>query len=108
MNCVKSAIKSTVSISDFNKGLAGKIFKSVNQDGAKVVMKNNKAECVLLSPKEYVELMDKIEDLEDYIMTLERESQTSEKTYTLEEVEKKFGITKDDLDNVSEEDLVIE
>ena len=108
MNSVKSAIKSTVSISDFNKGLAGKIFKSVNEDGAKVVMKNNKAECVLLSPKEYVELMDKIEDLEDYIMALERESQPNEKTYTLEEVEKKFGITKDDLDNVSEEDLEIE
>ena len=51
---IASAIRNTVPISLFNRGLAGKIFNEVKQSGAKVVMKNNAAECVLLSPEEYV------------------------------------------------------
>ena len=59
---VISAIKNTVPISLFNRGQAGKIFEDVRKNGAKVVMKNNVAECVLLSPEEYVRLMDALND----------------------------------------------
>lgn len=62
MSSIIGAIKNTVSISLFNKGLAGKIFEEVKNTGAKVVMKNNVAECVLISPKEYVKLMDEINE----------------------------------------------
>ena len=62
MTSVMSAIKNTVPITQFNRGLAGKIFEEVKQTGAKVVMKNNTAECVLLSPEEYVRLMDELND----------------------------------------------
>ena len=55
---ITSAIRDTISISLFNRGLAGKIFEDVKQSGAKVVMKNNSAECVLMSPDEYIRLMD--------------------------------------------------
>ena len=47
MASVMSAITNTVPITQFNRGLAGKIFDEVKQCGAKVVMKNNTAECVL-------------------------------------------------------------
>ena len=47
MASVISAIKNTVPISLFNRGQAGKIFEDVRKNGAKVVMKNNVAECVL-------------------------------------------------------------
>ena len=60
MASVISAIKNTVPISLFNRGQAGKIFEDVRKSGAKVVMKNNVAECVLLSPEEYVRLMDAV------------------------------------------------
>lgn len=49
---VMPIIKDTVSITHFNKGKAGKIFREVNETGAKAVMKNNVPECVLMSPKE--------------------------------------------------------
>ncbi len=62
MNNMTNAIKNTISISLFNRGLAGKIFEDVKVTGAKVVMKNNAAECVLLSPDEYVRLMDEVND----------------------------------------------
>ena len=62
MASVMSAITNTVPITQFNRGLAGKIFEEVKQCGAKVVMKNNVAEWVLISPDEYVRLMDELND----------------------------------------------
>ena len=60
MDSIRSAIENTVSISLFNRGLAGKIFNEVKHYGAKVVMKNNTPECVLLSPEEYIRLLDEL------------------------------------------------
>lgn len=62
MDTIRGAIENTVSISQFNKGLAGRVFEEVKRCGAKVVMKNNMAECVLMSPAEYVRLMDEVND----------------------------------------------
>ena len=62
MKSVMSALRDTVPINQFNRGLAGKIFEDVKKSGAKVVMKNNTAECVLLSPEEYAKLIDEICD----------------------------------------------
>ena len=100
---ISSAIKDTISISLFNRGLAGKIFEDVKQSGAKVVMKNNTAECVLMSPTEYVELMDEVNDAR--LLTLANERITSFDSSKLIESEKLFeelGITKEDLDSVGE------
>lgn len=47
MNVVRTILESTVPISQFNRGLAGKID-----------MKNNEPECVLLSPDDYIALID--------------------------------------------------
>ena len=41
MPSVVSAIRDTVPITQFNRGLAGQIFEDVKTHGAKVVMKNN-------------------------------------------------------------------
>ena len=60
MDSIRGAIENTVSISLFNKGLAGRIFEDVKRYGVKVVMKNNSAECVLMSLEEYVRLMDEV------------------------------------------------
>lgn len=57
MNNIMGAIQNTISISLFNRGLVGKIFDEVKKYGAKVVMKNNVVECVLMSPDEYTRLM---------------------------------------------------
>ena len=61
MNSLVNAIKNTVPITQFNRGLAGKIFEDVKKQGAKVVMKNNTPECVLMSPEEYLSLMEEVE-----------------------------------------------
>ena len=52
MASILGAITNTIPIGLFNRGQAGKIFDDVRKSGAKVVMKNNTAACVLLSPDE--------------------------------------------------------
>ena len=95
---VTSAIRDTVSISDLNRGLAGKIFEEVRKAGAKVVMKNNAAECVLLSPEEYVRMMDELEEAKLYALAMERLSRDNpHRTVSQEEMDARFGVTEDDL-----------
>ena len=100
---ITSAIKDTISISLFNRGLAGKIFEDVKQSGAKVVMKNNTAECVLMSPDEYVKLMDEVNDARLLSIANERmQSFNPDNLISGEKLYKKFGITDKDLDSVGE------
>ena len=87
---IASAIRDTISISLFNRGLAGKIFEEVKQSGAKVVMKNNAAECVLLAPDEYIRIMDHYDP---------------NTAISGEDLYKELGISKEDLDNFGEVDI---
>ena len=59
---VISAIRDTVPIGQFNRGFAGKVFEDVRRTGPKVVIKNNMPECVLISPEEYAQMVDEIND----------------------------------------------
>lgn len=103
MSSVVSAIRNTIPISHFNRGLAGKIFDEVKASGAKVVMKNNVAECVLLSPDEYVRLMDEVNDARLLAVAAERmSSYDPAKLISEEEMDKKLGITEKELDSVGE------
>ena len=95
--------RDTISISLFNRGLAGKIFEDVKQSGAKVVMKNNSAECVLLSPEEYVILMDEVNDARLLSLANERmQNFNSTNLIPGEALYKELGITKEDLDAIGE------
>ena len=99
MASVLSAITNTIPISQFNRGLAGKIFDEVKQCGAKVVMKNNVAECVLLSPEEYIAIIDELEDM--YLMAEARsrmDNFNADKLISREEFDRRFGITEDDIE----------
>lgn len=91
MSSVMSAIQKTVPISQFNKGLAGKIFEEVKRTGAKVVMKNNTAECVLLSPEEYTQLIDEMNDAKLLAIALQR-TKSNSKTISQEEFDAMFPI----------------
>ena len=98
MTSVMSAIKNTVPITQFNRGLAGKIFEEVKQTGAKVVMKNNTAECVLLSPEEYVRLMDELNDARLLAVASERMAHSDPSNLSSEEeMNRRLGVTEDDL-----------
>jgi toxin-antitoxin system, antitoxin component, PHD family len=107
MKSVMSALRDTVPINQFNRGLAGKIFEEVKKSGAKVVMKNNTAECVLLSPEEYAKLIDEICDARLLLLASDRMSRADlSKTVSQEEVYRELGLSAADL--LGEEDVELE
>ena len=79
-----------VPITRFNKGEASKIFDEVESSGIKIVVKNNKPACVLLSPAQYENLMEMLSD-----------------AILLAEAEKRMAAN-DDSENISHEDLLAE
>ena len=102
MNII-SAIENTIPISQFNRGLAGKIFAEVRQSGAKVVMKNNVPECVLISPQEYVRIMDALNDARLLTIAAERMEHFDRSALISEtEIQNSLGITDDELSDYDE------
>lgn len=92
MNSIRSAIESTIPISLFNRGLAGKIFDEVKKYGAKVVIKNNVPECVLLSPDEYIRLLDEANDARLLAVATERMSHYDPSSLVSQmQVDREFG-----------------
>lgn len=90
---ILGALKNTVSISLFNKGQASKIFDSVRKTGIKIVMKNNKPECVLMSPEDYVKMIDQLNDAKLLMLANERMAKVNpEKMMTQKEFDEKYGI----------------
>lgn len=106
MSSIRSAIENTISISLFNRGLAGKIFDDVKNHGAKVVMKNNIPECVLLSPDEYIRLLDEANDARLLNAATERMSHFEpEKLITQAQVDQELGFSPSDYENTDDIDF---
>ena len=103
---VISAITNTVPITQFNRGYAGKIFEDVKKSGAKVVMKNNAAECILLSPDEYVKIMDELNDMRLLAIANQRILNSDSNTWISdEEMNKRLGISEEDLKGFDEVEI---
>ena len=76
------------------------------QSGAKVVMKNNTAECVLLSPEEYVRLIDELNDARLLALANERLAKTDPASFiSEEEMEERLGVRAEDLAGFDEVDI---
>ena len=103
MASVVSAITNTIPITQFNRGLAGKIFDDVKRNGAKVVMKNNVPECVLLSPEEYIRLLDEVNDARLLAEATQRMAHFDRsKTLSQEQVDQEMGFQPSDCENAEE------
>ena len=69
-------------------------------------MKNNAVECVLMSPQEYVALMDEVNDAR--LLTIAAERVAAIKPDELipeEEVNRRLGIAEDELDGFEETEI---
>lgn len=107
MGNVAKAITNTVSISQFNKGMAGQIFADVKKSGAKVVMKNNTAEAVIVSTDDYLEMVGTMNDLELYVKAVERMNDYDPSSLISEEdMMARFNIT--DIDLMQAEEVEFE
>lgn len=100
------AITHTIPISQFHKGMAAQIFSDVRRSGAKVVIKNNEPECVLMSPAEYMDFMDELADARLELLALQRVANSAlQHTSTQKEVMESFGISEEDLADMEEVEI---
>ena len=101
---LKDVTSSIIPISRFNRGEANKIFEEVEKSGAKIVLKNNVPACVLLSPDDYNEML---EILEDYALFFEAEIRIDHAKQigflSHEQVLKELGVDESELDDVDVE-----
>lgn len=101
---IKNMLNAIVPISRFNKGEANKIFEEVNENGFKIVVKNNKPTCILLTPEKYEEM---VETIEDFYLLQEAKSRYEHKN--LEErighddILTKINISSEELDEIDVE-----
>ena len=97
-----------VIIDDFMaNGLATEgLLDIAKQAGAKVVIKNNVAECVLLSPSEYMHLLDLVDDIKLLELAIERMNNfDTNNTIKAEEIYKKYRITEKGIENSDEVEI---
>lgn len=98
---ISTMLNSIVPISRFNKGEANKIFDEVNKSGYKIVVKNNKPACVLITPETYQQMVETIENYHLYVEAEKRMKNTNDIDFiSSDDVLLKLGITKDELNNV--------
>ena len=101
---IRHILERCVPITRFNKGEASKIFDEVESTGTKIVVKNNRPACVLISPGQYESLM---EILSDYLLSAEAEKRMADnndsENITHEQMLKELGIAEKDLGDVDVE-----
>ncbi len=100
----KDLLKTFVPISRFNKGEASKIFSEVSKSGYKIVVKNNKPTCVLITPEMYEEMMEIIEDYYLLVESKKRINDATEDDYVShEQLMKNLYIKENEIDETDVE-----
>lgn len=107
MSIAYETLNSLVSITQFNKGQASRIFDRLNTEKQLIVLKNNIPSAVIISPDEYVRLS---EIAEDYYLLLEAQERLKnnrgQKALSFDDVMQNYSISESDIENA--EDLDIE
>lgn len=106
MPSATNVAKSLVSISQFNKGQASRIFDRLHSESQLIVLKNNQPTAFILSPNEY----DRLTELEeDYALLLEAyerlEKHGNEPGIPMTDVMARHGISEEDLDQIGDVEI---
>lgn len=106
MSSATNVAKSLVSISQFNKGQASRIFDRLHSESQLIVLKNNQPTAFILSPDEY----DRLTELEeDYALLLEAydrlEKHGNEPGIPMSDVMALHGITEEDLAQIGDVEI---
>ena len=98
-------LNAIIPISRFNKGEAGKIFDEVNESRvAKIVVKNNKPTCVLITPEKYEEMMEVIENYYLFVEAEKRMKSAQENDFiSHKQLMEEINIKKEELKDIEVE-----
>lgn len=94
MDAVLNGSSTTVPFSAFDEGKARQIFAEVRRSGTKIVVNDDdSAECILMSPEEYLKMSDDYNDVRLMAVAEDRLKLISQ-----EDFDRMFGITHEDLE----------
>lgn len=96
-------LKSLVPITRFNRGEAKKIFDEVDDQGEKIVIKNNVPICILMNPTRYEAIMEALEDCALYFEALRREGGGKTPHLSSDKIMTALGISDSELNEVEVE-----
>ena len=101
-----STLQSLVSISQFSKGQATKVFDRLRDESQLVVLKNNVPAAVLLSPEEYTRLAEIEEDYHLLLLAQERLADGNlRKSVSEADVMASLGISEDEINSAEDVEL---
>lgn len=107
MAITADVLNSLISITQFNKGQASKIFDRLRTERQLIVLKNNTPSAVILSPEEYERLAEIEEDYQLLLLAQERISRGNlDHAVSFHEAMANLGISETDLNEA--EDVEIE
>ncbi len=99
-------LKSLVSITQFNKGQAAKIFDRLKTERRIVVLKNNAPSAIILSPDEYLRLLEIEEDTILFNLAEQRLADYNPVDgISYNEALTQLGLTQLDIDNAKESEF---
>jgi prevent-host-death family protein len=99
-------LKRMVSITQFNRGQATKIFSRVKSEGEIIVLKNNEPEAVIISPEEYIRMSEIMREHALLLLAEERlADNNANNAIPHERVMRELGLTQADLDAAEELDI---
>ncbi|MBQ3346139.1 MAG: hypothetical protein IJG51_09070 [Synergistaceae bacterium] len=107
MDAVLNGSSTTVPFSAFEEGKARQIFAEVRRSGTKIVVNDDdSAECILMSPEEYLKMSDDYNDVRLMAVAEDRLSRFDPSCLIpAEEVYRTLGITQEELDAMPEVEL---
>ncbi len=101
-----STLQSLVSISQFSKGQATKVFDRLHEESQLIVLKNNVPAAVLLSPEEFTRLAEIEEDYNLLMLAQERLSGNGIHNSIPEaDIMASLGITEDEINAAEDVDF---
>jgi len=107
MTATTNMLNCLVSITQFNKGQASKIFDRLKTEPQIIVLKNNSPSAVILSPEEYNRILEIEENYKLLLMANKRINNDNLKNAVAEsKVLYELELTEEDIDNT--EDVEIE
>ena len=106
MTAILGTTTKTVPFSAFKEGKAEEIFAEVRRSGPRIVMNDNKAECVLVPLNEYEMMTADHDDIKLFAVAEERLNRLDRsKLISAEELYKELGITDEDIEGWEDVEL---
>ena len=96
---IANTIKNLVPITNFNKGKSSQIFASLKDHNELIVLKNNQAVAIIVTPEKYEELEEAQKDLK-LLLEAQKRYENNHESISMDDVMKKYNLSQEKIDDL--------